>query len=152
MFCGCPSDSPDDERLEKLTRKQIRDGIRLDHLRDHYMKKHKRDAPSEGRSLLDMGFTRAGGSGAAGLSTNAEMEIEESASLRLNMEQPDESVAAHTEQRLLGPALPRPTPVAIAEIGMPSGHAFQSLVSKTLDTVIKTNVNAGVIASKESVS
>ena len=61
-----------------------------------------------------MGFTRAGGSGAIGLSTDAEMEIEESASLRLNMEQPDESVAAHTEQRPLGLATPRPTPVAIA--------------------------------------
>ena len=104
MFCGCPSDSPDDKRLEKLKRKQIIDGIRLDHLRDHYMKKHKHDLPSEGKSLLDMGFTRAGGSGAAGLSTYAEIEIEESASLRLNMEQPEESVAIHTEQRPLGPA------------------------------------------------
>ncbi len=40
MFCGCPSDSLDDERLEKLTRNQIRDdGIRLDQIRDHYKKK-----------------------------------------------------------------------------------------------------------------
>ena len=69
MFYGCPSDSPDDERLEKLTRKQIRDGICLDHLRDRYMKRHKRDVPSEDKSLLDMGFTRAGGSGAAGFSS-----------------------------------------------------------------------------------
>ncbi len=63
------------------------------------MKKHKRDMPSEGRSMLDMGFTPAGGGGAAGLSTDAEMDIEESASFILNMDQPDECVAAHTEEK-----------------------------------------------------
>ena len=35
---------------------------------------------------------------------------------------------------------------------MPQEMSFLSLVSKTLDTVIKSNVNAGVIASKESVA
>ena len=57
-FCVVPSDTEDEDRPHaSLTLKQVRDGIRLDHLLAHIKKKHKGHMPSEGRSLLDLGFT-----------------------------------------------------------------------------------------------
>jgi hypothetical protein len=44
------------------------------------------------------------------------------------------------------------TSANIAEIRMLQEQAILSLVSKTLDAVIQSNVNAGVIASKEHVA
>ncbi len=57
LLCELPSDSEDEERHATLTRRQARDGIRLDKLMSHFKAKHKAHRPTEGRSLLDMGFT-----------------------------------------------------------------------------------------------
>ena len=53
LFCELPSDSDDEERHATLTR----DGIRLDKFMSHLKAKHKAHIPTEGRSLLEMGFT-----------------------------------------------------------------------------------------------
>ena len=75
LFCRVPSDSEDDEGRPTVIRRQWRDGIRLDKFMLHFNAKHKGDLPSEGRSLLDMGFTVAGARGDASMP----MEAEESA-------------------------------------------------------------------------
>jgi hypothetical protein len=59
LLCGVPSDSDDDIVKRKLTIKQVNQGIRLDMLMIHYKGKHRDAFPSEGRSLLDLGFTVA---------------------------------------------------------------------------------------------
>jgi hypothetical protein len=57
ILCELPSDSEDKDRHATLTRRQAGDGIRLDKFMSHFKAKHKADIPTEGRSLLDMGFT-----------------------------------------------------------------------------------------------
>ena len=78
LFCRVPSDS-DDEHVATLTRLQAKQGIRMDHIKAHYQKKHKVEMPSEGRSLLDLGFTVGARRECAALSTDGELETHESA-------------------------------------------------------------------------
>jgi hypothetical protein len=56
LLCGVPSDSEDETVPRKLTRKQARQGIRLDRLMIHYKGKHRDAFLAEGRTLFDMGF------------------------------------------------------------------------------------------------
>ena len=57
LFCGVSSDSDEDEGHVMLTRRQVKDDIHLDRLKLHFKAKHKGQMPTEGMSLLDMGFT-----------------------------------------------------------------------------------------------
>ena len=57
IFCGVPNDSEDVPPVRNtLSKRQAMKGICLDMLMVHYKKKHKDAFPSEGRSLLNMGF------------------------------------------------------------------------------------------------
>ena len=99
-----------------------------------------------------MGFTLGARREAAAMSSVGELGDQEYVIPGTStMEQP-EHVAAQTEQRPPRVAASTLTPADIAEVSMPLGQALLSLVSKTLDAVIQSNVNAGVIANKEFVA
>ena len=57
MLCELPSYSEDEERHATLTRRQARDGIRLDKFMSHFKAKHKAHIPTDGMSLFEMGST-----------------------------------------------------------------------------------------------
>ncbi len=105
--------------------------------------------PSEGMSLLDFGFTLGARREGAAMSSDGELDSHGTATPSTSMmEQPRNHVAPQTEQRPPRQAEATITPTAIAEIRMPQEQAILSLVFKTLDAVIQSNLNAGVIASK----
>jgi len=79
LICGIPSDSEDDVSRRKLTKKHVKQGIRLDRLMIHFKGRHRDAFPLEGRSLLGMGFIAANTAvaiKAALISSLAGMEIE----------------------------------------------------------------------------
>ena len=85
----------------KIRRKQAKDGIRLDKLLQHFKVQHKGDIPSEGRSLLDMGFTRDLGRSTVEMPQDAAMETEEIAepsSIPTRIQLRHDLVVARTEQ------------------------------------------------------
>ncbi len=99
--------------------------------------------PSDGKSLLDLGFTVGARRDCAALSTDGELETQESATLDTStMGQPRERVASHSAQRPTRPTVTTIPPTAIAEVRIPQEQAILSLVSKTFDAVIQSNVNA----------
>ncbi len=57
LFCRLPSDSEDEGGRGRVRLRQAKGGIWLDKFLQHFKKIHKGDMPSEGMSLLDMGFT-----------------------------------------------------------------------------------------------
>ncbi len=57
LFCELPIEFEDEERHATLPRRQARDDIRLDTFMSHFKAKHKAQIPTEGKSLLEMGFT-----------------------------------------------------------------------------------------------
>ncbi len=100
-----------------------------------------------------MGFTIGSRREGDAMSSDGELENQESATpCTSTMEQPHNHVAAQLAQHHVEQATTTITPIAIAEIRMPQEKAILSLVSKTLDAFIQSNVNAGVIASKEFVA
>ena len=101
LFCRLPSDSEDEGVRAKIRRKQAKDGIRLDKLMQHFKVQHKGDIPSEGRSLLDMGFTRDLGRLTVEMPQDAAMETEEIAepsSIPTRIQLRHDLVVARTEQ------------------------------------------------------
>ena len=127
MFCRLPSDSEDEGGRAKIRRKQAKDDIRLDKLLQHFKKNHKGDMPSEGMSLLDMGFTRDVGRDTAQLSHDSVMELEEEggpSTATPPMQHLQETVAARTTQPPPRHASTTPISVAIAELDRLPGTPF----------------------------
>ena len=86
----------------------------------HYKKKHKVEMPSEGRSLLDLSFTIGSRREAVAISSDGELENQESATpCTSTMEQPRDHVAAQPLHRPAGQVASTITHAAIAEIRMP---------------------------------
>ena len=75
LFCELSSDSEDEGRHATLTRRQARDGIHLDKFMSDFKVKHKAHIPTEGMSLLDMGFTVSDGREACSVPLEEELEI-----------------------------------------------------------------------------
>ena len=80
MLCRLPSDSDNEGGRGTRRRRHARDVIRLDKFLENFKAKHKENVPSEGRSLLDIGFTRHT-SGSPPLSHDAVMGSEEEGGL-----------------------------------------------------------------------
>ena len=121
----------------------------MERLKAHYKKKHKGEIPSEGRSLLDMGFTLGARREAAAMSSDGELGNQESVTPGTStMEQPRERVAAQTEQRPPRVATSTITSDAIVKVSMPPKQTLFSLVSKTLDAVIESNASAEKLLTK----
>jgi hypothetical protein len=102
LICRPPTDSESEEVRTTLRRRHVKDGIRLDKLSQHFKAKHKGHLPSEGMSLLDMGFTR-GNAASTELSEDAVMETEEEGVPRTSpppMSEPRAIVAARPMQPL----------------------------------------------------
>ena len=143
LLCGVLSDSVDDIVKRKCTRKNVNQGIRLGMLMIHYKGKHQDAFPSEGRSLLDLGFTVASVVDDA-ITSEADMWTDESVRL--------ETVASRIWQpppRLAGTS---PIPIAIAEIDMQVGQPFGRYLTRQVDTVIKANCIAQVIPSAHAIA
>ena len=101
LFIKVPSDSDDEHVLRAtFTRMQAKHGIRMDKLKTQYKRKHKGEMPSEGMSLLDLGFTLVARREDAAISSDGELENEESATpCTSTMEQPHDHVAAQPKHR-----------------------------------------------------
>ena len=110
-FRGFASDIEEEEGRAKLTRRQVRDVIRLDKSMLHFTaSKHRGEMPTEGKSLLDMGFTIV--SSPIAEEANIEtMKFDVPCSLTTPIEHLHEAVAARTEQ---------PPPRQVASISIPS--------------------------------
>ncbi len=150
LLCGAPSDSDDDIVRRKLTRKQVNQDIRLDRLMIHYKGKHRDAFPSEGRSLLDLGFIDASAVGATSqvdddaIPSEAKMGNDESVRL--------ETVASRIRQPPPRPATTPPNPTAIAEIDMHAGQPFWRSLTRQVDTLIKANSTTQVIPSAHAIA
>ena len=97
-----------------MTRRQVQDGIRLDRLMLHFKAKRKGELPSEGRSLLDMGFTLHN----TPIDVDANQGIEETpgpSSLITPVDQHRSTVVARTCQLLYEEATTTPILAAIAK-------------------------------------
>jgi hypothetical protein len=80
-----------------MIRRQWRNDIKLDKSMLHFKAKHKGDIPSEGRSLLDMGFTVAGTRGDSSMPMEAEESAGPGSSRDDEIQQHRGSAAALTE-------------------------------------------------------
>ncbi len=139
LICGVPSDSEDENVRSRLTNKQVNQGIRLDKLLIHYKRKHREAFLVQARSLLDKGFSVAG---AALISSEANMEIEETA-----------------EAKNVGPLQHQPFTrqtkeyhVASAEKGVQLGAMFWRTLTHQVDAIIKANSTGGFIPSSHSIA
>jgi hypothetical protein len=131
LICRLPSDSEEEEGRTTLRRSHVKDGIRLDKLPQHFKAKHKGHLPSEGMSLLDMGFTR-GNATSTQLSEDAVMETEEEGGPSTSpppMTEPRASVAARAMQPPPRQAAATPISTAIAEMGLIEGQPFWRVLS-----------------------
>jgi hypothetical protein len=120
----------------------------------HFKKNHKGDMPSEGMSLLDMGFTRDSDTHDQ-LSEDALMETKEEggpSSSPTPMAQACAILIARAMQPPPRQATSAPIPTAIAEMGLLEGHPFWRVLGQQLDTVIKANYTAQVILSAQIVA
>ena len=88
----------------------------MDKLKEHYKNKHKGEIPSDGRSLLDIGFTLGARREAAAMSSDGELGDQESVIPGTSTMEKPQHVAAQTEQRPPRVAASTITPADIAEL------------------------------------
>jgi hypothetical protein len=107
-------------------------GYRLDKLQKHYNAKHKDSFPNEDRTLLDMGFSLSGASGADQGAPEAQPATLSSGD--------HETVHGHEDHQaahLPEPAPPRPA--AIAELHSESDKPYWETFERQVDSIVKAN-------------
>ncbi len=110
--------------------------------------------PSEGMSMLDMGFTRDS-CRPTQLSEDADIETEEEggpSSSPTPMAQAIAILASRAMQPSLRQATTTPFPIAIAKTDTQQGQQFWRVLTRNVDTIIKANCTAQVIPSAQLVA